>query len=169
MTAFDFSHPFSLEKQDVFSSPVVGAAMERVMNPTIELSPRISADVERVVVGPSRAVYSWTPEAGDGGAELLDAVIISDLHLGSQNCQAKMLNQFLESLLERTDTVSKLIIAGDVFDSIDFRRLKKTHWKVLSNIRHLSDKMEVIWLAGNHDGSADIVSHLLGVTVLDEV
>lgn len=186
MTAFDFSHPFSLEKQDVFSSPVVGAAMERIMNPTIDMPPRIPAGLDRTVAtgsgvdllpetsGPlvtgSRAIYSWAPETtkGSGGPEPLDAVIISDLHLGSQNCQAKLLNQFLESLLERTDSIAKLIIVGDVFDSIDFRRLKKTHWKVLSNIRHLSDKMEVIWLAGNHDGSADIVSHLLGVTVLDE-
>ncbi len=28
--------------------------------------------------------------------------------------------------------------------------------------------MEIIWIAGNHDGSAEIVSHLLGVTVKEE-
>src|ERR1700742_3142458 len=62
----------------------------------------------------------------------------------------------------------RLIINGDVFDSIDFRRLKKTHWKVLSQIRHLSDKIDVVWIVGNHDGPAEIVSHLLGVTVVEE-
>jgi len=55
-----------------------------------------------------------------------------------------------------------------VFDSIDFRRLKKSHWKVLSQIRHLSDKIQVIWIAGNHDGSAEIISHLLGVRVMEQ-
>ncbi len=106
---------------------------------------------------------------------VLDALIISDLHLGSDNCQAKPLAQLLESILDGIDSddaplrTRRLIINGNVFDSIDFRRLKKTHWKVLSLIRHLSDKIDVTWIAGNHDGSADIVSHLLGVTVKEEI
>ena len=108
------------------------------------------------------------PESSPTPSTPADALIISDLHLGSENCQAKALCQFLEQVLEGSLPTMRLIINGDVFDSIDFRRLKKTHWKVLSLIRHLSDKIEVIWIAGNHDGSAEIVSHLLGVTVLDE-
>src|SRR5262245_708218 len=56
----------------------------------------------------------------------------------------------------------------DVFDSFDFRRLHKSHWKVLSLLRKLSDQVEIIWISGNHDGSAEIVSHLLGVTVMDD-
>jgi UDP-2,3-diacylglucosamine pyrophosphatase LpxH len=39
---------------------------------------------------------------------------------------------------------------------------------VLSLLRKLSDTLEIIWIAGNHDGSAEIVSHLLGVTVKEE-
>lgn len=96
---------------------------------------------------------------------MLDAIIVSDLHLGSDNCQAKSLWQFLEDAEDRTH---KLIINGDVFDSIDMRRLKKHHWHVLSNIRKLSDKIEVIWITGNHDGPADIISHLLGLSVVDD-
>jgi UDP-2,3-diacylglucosamine pyrophosphatase LpxH len=98
----------------------------------------------------------------------LDAVIISDIHLGCDNCQAKLVIRFLEDILDGRIAARRLIINGDVFDSIDFRRLKKTHWKVLSMIRHLSDKMEVIWTCGNHDGPAEIISHLLGVQVLNE-
>lgn len=97
-----------------------------------------------------------------------DAVIISDIHLGSDNCQAKPLVDFLESINERRFRTRRLILNGDVFDSIDFRRLKKSHWKVLSEIRKLSDDIEVVWVAGNHDGSAEIVSHLVGVRVVDE-
>jgi UDP-2,3-diacylglucosamine pyrophosphatase LpxH len=58
---------------------------------------------------------------------------------------------------------------GDVFDSIDFRRLKKRHWAVLSVLRKLSDELEITWINGNHDGPAEIVSHLLGVTCQDEI
>src|SRR5262249_32929934 len=45
---------------------------------------------------------------------------------------------------------------------------RKNHWKVLSLLRKLSDDIEVIWICGNHDGSADIVSHLLGLSVKEE-
>lgn len=107
-------------------------------------------------------------EAPHAGLQPLDAVIISDLHLGCDNCQAKLVIRFLEDILEERILTQRLMINGDVFDSIDFRRLKKTHWKVLSMIRHLSDKMEVVWTCGNHDGPAEIISHLLGVEVRNE-
>src|SRR5262249_46473469 len=97
-----------------------------------------------------------------------DAVIISDLHLGSDNCQAKSLGRFLEQLADGELHTARLILNGDVFDSFDFRRLKKSHWKVLSLIRKLSDDLEIVWLCGNHDGSAEVVSHLLGVSVQEE-
>jgi UDP-2,3-diacylglucosamine pyrophosphatase LpxH len=97
-----------------------------------------------------------------------DAVIISDLHLGSPNCQARLLCRLLERIDEGEAPTARIILNGDLFDSIDFRRLRKPHWKVLSLLRRLSDQVEIIWLAGNHDGSAEIISHLLGVTVMDE-
>jgi UDP-2,3-diacylglucosamine pyrophosphatase LpxH len=99
---------------------------------------------------------------------MLDAVILSDLHLGSDNCQAKRIVHLLEQVEEGELATERVILNGDVFDSIDFRRLNKHHWKVLSLLRKLSDDLEIIWLCGNHDGSAEIVSHLLGVTVMDE-
>jgi UDP-2,3-diacylglucosamine pyrophosphatase LpxH len=88
--------------------------------------------------------------------------------LGSSNCQAKALSGLLEAVADGVIATDRLILNGDVFDSFDFRRLKKAHWKVLSLLRKLSDQMEIIWIVGNHDGSADVVSHLLGVTVKDE-
>jgi UDP-2,3-diacylglucosamine pyrophosphatase LpxH len=97
-----------------------------------------------------------------------DAIIISDLHLGSDNCQAKSLCRFLESIGNNELATARLILNGDVFDSFDFRRLKKSHWKVLSLIRKLSDRIEIVWLLGNHDSSVEVFSHLLGVTVQDE-
>ncbi len=128
----------------------------------------IAADDElRVAELPGLRVGDGDDEVygDDSRGEILDAVIISDIHLGAENCQAKAIGELLQSMLDGELRACKLIINGDVFDSIDFRRLKKTHWKVLSLIRHLSDKMEIVWIVGNHDGSADIISHLLGVRV----
>lgn len=99
---------------------------------------------------------------------MLDAIILSDIHLGSENCQAKLVCEMFEKIVDGEILTKKLILNGDVFDSIDFRRLNKNHWKVLSLIRKLSDHLDIIWLCGNHDGSAEIVSHLLGVTVMNE-
>ncbi len=97
-----------------------------------------------------------------------DAIVISDIHLGSENCRAKELAHFLEAVRKGPLATQRLILNGDVFDSIDFRRLKKQHWRVLSEIRKLSDEIEITWINGNHDGPAEIVSHLLGVTVSEE-
>ncbi len=94
---------------------------------------------------------------------MLDAIIISDTHLGSDNCQSKYLNHFLDTIKSK-----RLILNGDVFDSWDFRRLKSSHFKILSKLRTLSDSMEVVWINGNHDGPSEIVSHLLGCNVYEE-
>lgn len=99
---------------------------------------------------------------------MYDAIVISDIHLGSDICCAKQLVDFLEQIEDKKIQTQKLILNGDVFDSHDFRRLKKNHWKVLSLIRKLSDDIEIIWVAGNHDGPSEIFSHLIGVQVVDE-
>ncbi len=100
---------------------------------------------------------------------MFDAVVISDIHLGSANCQAKYLVHFLSEIRRGAMKTRQLVLNGDVFDSIDFRRLKKNHWKILSEIRKLADEMTVVWINGNHDGPAEIVSHLLGVQCADEM
>jgi UDP-2,3-diacylglucosamine pyrophosphatase LpxH len=99
---------------------------------------------------------------------MLDAVVLSDIHLGSDNCQARAVSDFLERIVGGEVAPAQLILNGDVFDSFDFRRLNKTHWKVLSLLRKLSDRIDITWLAGNHDGSAEVISHLLGVTVRED-
>lgn len=99
---------------------------------------------------------------------MYDSIIISDLHLGSEVCQARLIEKFLLKIKNQELVAKELILNGDVFDSWDFRRLKKNHWGVLSLLRSLSDKMHIIWINGNHDGPAEIVSHLLGVDVAEE-
>lgn len=99
---------------------------------------------------------------------MYDSIIISDLHLGSPISQTDVLNKFFNKLESYEIQTKELILNGDVFDSWDFKRLRKAHWKVLSSIRSLSDQIKITWICGNHDGPSEIISHLLGVDVKDE-
>jgi len=100
---------------------------------------------------------------------MYDAIVISDLHLGSDVCQAKQLVRFLDTIKDDLLAARELILNGDVFDSWDFRRLKKNHWKVLSIIRSLSDHVKIVWITGNHDEPADAstVAHLIGAEIVE--
>ncbi len=93
-----------------------------------------------------------------------DTLIISDLHLGSELSRAREALDLLQSL-----SYKRLILLGDIFSDLNFRRLTGEHWKFLSWIRKLSNpkrKVEVVWVEGNHDeGLANIMSHLVGVPV----
>lgn len=99
---------------------------------------------------------------------MVDAVVVSDIHLGSDVCRADSLVRFLDEIRHGHRPAARLVVNGDLFDSIDFRRLTKRHWKVLSTLRKMSDDMEVVWIIGNHDGPAEFVSHLLGVEMREE-
>lgn len=96
-----------------------------------------------------------------------EVVIISDLHLGSETSRAREALRLLRSLV-----FCRLVLLGDIFCDLNFRRLTKDHWHFLSFIRKLSNPkrgVEVIWVKGNHDhGLTDVMSHLVGVHVHQE-
>lgn len=98
----------------------------------------------------------------------MDAVIISDIHLGSEVCQTDKLIRFLNKILDRNIRTQRLIINGDLFDSLDFRRLPKKHWRILKDLRSLAGDIETTWICGNHDGHFEVCSSLLGIEFLDE-
>ncbi len=116
---------------------------------------------------------SQTPTANaeaqgeDARALPYDCIVISDLHLGSDVCQARLLETFLEWAATRT---RELVINGDIFDDLNFKRLTKRHFACLKVIRRNSDRddFRLTWVRGNHDGPADIISHIVGVDILDE-
>src|ERR1700676_2879764 len=95
---------------------------------------------------------------------LYDTLILSDVHLGSDTSRAREATRMLKE-----NRFRRLILLGDIFADLNFRRLTKEHWKFLGFIRKLSNpkrKLEVVWVEGNHDqGLADIMSHLVGVRV----
>jgi UDP-2,3-diacylglucosamine pyrophosphatase LpxH len=96
-----------------------------------------------------------------------DTIIISDLHLGSEVSRAADALEFLQQTRFR-----RLILLGDMFADLNFRRLTKEHWKFLGYIRKLSNPkhdVEVVWVEGNHDhGLTEIMSHLVGVRVYQQ-
>lgn len=96
-----------------------------------------------------------------------DCLIISDLHLGSSVCQARLLEEFLDWAVAHT---RELVINGDIFDDLNFKRLTKRHFACLRIIRRHTDRedFKLVWVRGNHDGPADIIGHIVGVAVLDE-
>jgi UDP-2,3-diacylglucosamine pyrophosphatase LpxH len=94
---------------------------------------------------------------------VLDAVVLSDLHLGAQSCQVHTLQNFLENL----PPTRQLILNGDVLENTE-SRLTKQHWRVLSRLRKYSDQLELIWVRGNHDSDAESIAHLIGATFVPE-
>ena len=91
-------------------------------------------------------------------------IILGDIHLGSPLCRTKRLSH----VLSRVD-FDRLILNGDIFDDLNFRRLKERHWAILERVRSLTERgLEVVWIYGNHDGSPEALRRLLGVEVLAE-
>ena len=77
------------------------------------------------------------------------AVIVSDLHLGTKDSKAEEFIQFLDE--HPTDL---LILNGDIIDGWALNRgtkWKKQHTKVISKLLKLSNKTRIIWIRGNHD------------------
>jgi UDP-2,3-diacylglucosamine pyrophosphatase LpxH len=98
---------------------------------------------------------------------LVDTLILSDVHLGSEVSHARAAVRMLEG-----QSFRRLILLGDIFSDLNFRRLKKEHWQFLGYIRKLSNPkrgVEVVWVEGNHDaGLTNVMSHLVGVKVYEE-
>ena len=85
--------------------------------------------------------------------QLLDlkyqAIIVSDLHLGTKDSKAEEFIEFLDK--HPTDL---LILNGDIIDGWALNRgtkWKKQHTKVISKLLKLSNKTKIIWIRGNHD------------------
>jgi UDP-2,3-diacylglucosamine pyrophosphatase LpxH len=96
-----------------------------------------------------------------------NTMILSDLHLGSEVSRARDALRLLKSYY-----FERLILLGDIFCDLNFGRLKRDHWKLLSFIRKLSNPkrgIEVVWVEGNHDrGLSLVMSHLVGIRVYQE-
>jgi UDP-2,3-diacylglucosamine pyrophosphatase LpxH len=90
-------------------------------------------------------------------------IIISDLHLGSPVSQPKKALEMLQGY-----TFRKLILLGDVFESMDYRNLSSEGWEFLNYISQISQAKKVRWVIGNHDlGLTDIFDSLMHAKIYE--
>jgi UDP-2,3-diacylglucosamine pyrophosphatase LpxH len=76
----------------------------------------------------------------------MTTLIISDIHLGSRNSQATALLHLLETDFDR------LILNGDTINNLNLKKLRPEHWTVISRLREIARRRELILIRGNHDG-----------------
>lgn len=89
---------------------------------------------------------------------VLDAVIMSDLHLGFSSCHAGPLYRLFCAL----PPTQRLIVVGDLLEDPALV-LPAEHQRVLDKLAHLSSELEVVWVAGNHDSAAGPLARELGI------
>jgi UDP-2,3-diacylglucosamine pyrophosphatase LpxH len=76
----------------------------------------------------------------------MNAIIVSDLHIGSHHFLYHDFERFLGNVPEDFE----LILNGDIIDN-PYKNLKPPHQKILDLIIHKSYRQKVVWVRGNHD------------------
>jgi UDP-2,3-diacylglucosamine pyrophosphatase LpxH len=81
--------------------------------------------------------------------------------MGSRVSRAREAAEFLKSF-----EFQKLILLGDIFEDLNFNRLREEDWKFIALLTRLSKTRKVRWVEGNHDrGLAKIFAALTGAKV----
>jgi len=76
----------------------------------------------------------------------MNAIVVSDLHIGSRF----FLHHDFENFLNRIPEDCELILNGDVIDDPN-KELQPHHKRILNLIEQVSRRQRVIWVRGNHD------------------
>jgi UDP-2,3-diacylglucosamine pyrophosphatase LpxH len=76
----------------------------------------------------------------------MNAIVVSDLHVGSRYFLHEIFDQFIQKIPEDY----ALILNGDVIDNL-YVKLKPPHQRILDLIEQISYRQKVIWVRGNHD------------------
>ncbi len=76
----------------------------------------------------------------------MNAVIVSDLHIGSHHFLYEDFECFLGNISEDYE----LILNGDIIDN-PYENLKPPHQRILDLIGQASYRRKVVWVRGNHD------------------
>jgi UDP-2,3-diacylglucosamine pyrophosphatase LpxH len=76
----------------------------------------------------------------------MNAIIISDLHIGSPYLQSRILEDFLEAL----PADHEFILNGDIIDQ-PYSKMKTSDQRILDRIEQISLGQKVVWIRGNHD------------------
>ena len=76
----------------------------------------------------------------------MNAIIISDLHIGSQYLKSRILEDFLEAIPKDHE----FIMNGDIIDQ-PYLKMTKSDQRILDRIEQISLGQKVVWIQGNHD------------------
>ncbi len=76
----------------------------------------------------------------------MNAIVVSDLHIGSRYFLNEIFEQFLTSIPQDCE----LILNGDVIDNV-YLKLAPHHQKSLNLIEQISLRQSVVWVRGNQD------------------
>jgi len=76
----------------------------------------------------------------------MNAVIISDLHIGSRYFLSQEIGRFLGNVPEDYE----LILNGDIINN-PYAKLKPSHQRIMDLIEQVSCRQKVVWVKGNHD------------------
>jgi UDP-2,3-diacylglucosamine pyrophosphatase LpxH len=76
----------------------------------------------------------------------MNAIIVSDLHIGSRY----LLYQDFESFLGNISEEYELILNGDIVDN-PYSKLTEPHQRIMDLIKKASYRQKVVWVRGNHD------------------
>jgi UDP-2,3-diacylglucosamine pyrophosphatase LpxH len=76
----------------------------------------------------------------------MNAIIVSDLHIGSRHFLLQDFERFLKNLPEDHE----LILNGDIINN-PYMELPPSHQRILDLIEQVSFHQKVVWLLGNHD------------------
>jgi UDP-2,3-diacylglucosamine pyrophosphatase LpxH len=76
----------------------------------------------------------------------MNAIVVSDLHIGSKY----FLYQNFESFLHKIPDATEIILNGDIIDN-PYAKLSKADQGMLDRIAQISHRQKVVWVRGNHD------------------
>jgi len=76
----------------------------------------------------------------------MNAIIVSDLHIGSRYFLHQDFERFLRSIPEDHE----LILNGDIIEN-PYAKMKSAHQRILGLIEQISYHQRVVWVQGNHD------------------
>jgi len=76
----------------------------------------------------------------------MNAIIVSDLHIGSRYFQFGVFERFMEKL----PADHELIMNGDIIDS-PYAKMEQSDQHALDMIKNISYRQPVVWVRGNHD------------------
>ncbi len=96
---------------------------------------------------------------------MLDAVIVSDLHLGASNSRHRAVERLLWQVVGRT---RRIVFNGDLVDHWNLPRWPREHFETLASLRRLGEHAEVVWIAGNHEESSAKARAILDLPFVDE-